>query len=109
MHMLNDEVRRELHDMIDWTIGTQRGFRLSVGKSGKYYRKLLPPDLYAQYAATYRGSDPDELWAAVDGMCGLFHTLALVVASRFGFVYRQDEEDGIRTYLDMVKTDGPSV
>lgn len=107
MHMLNEEVRRELHDMIDWYIGTQRGFRISVGKSGKYYRKLLSPDLYAQYAATYRGSSTDELWAAVDGMCGLFHTLATAVASRFGFAYRQDEEDGIRTYLDMVRRDGP--
>lgn len=108
MHMLN-EVRGELHDMIDWTIGIRHDFRISVGKNGKYYRTLLPPELYAQYAATYRGSGTDGLWAAVDGMCGLFHTLATAVAPHFGFTYRQNEEDGIRTYLEMVKSDGSAV
>jgi aminoglycoside 6-adenylyltransferase len=36
-------------------------------------------------------------------MCDLFHMLAISVAAHFGFIYRQDEEDGIRKYLGMVK------
>lgn len=103
MHMLNDEVRTELHCMLDWTIGIRHEFRISAGKDGKYYRKLLPPELYAQYAATYSGSEPAAIWAAVDAMCDLFHTLAVGVAQAFGFSYRQDEEDGMRTYLRMVR------
>lgn len=53
--------------------------------------------------ATYSGSNYNDVWAAVDTMCNLFHTLALAVASHFGFTYRQEEEDGIREYLRMVK------
>jgi aminoglycoside 6-adenylyltransferase len=103
MHMLNVYVRSEMHDMINWYIGTRHGFNLSTGKDGKYFKKYLPSELYAQYAATYSGSGCDEVWAAVDTMCDLFHALALTVAAHFGFTYRQNEEDGIREYLKMVK------
>lgn len=103
MYMLNDVVRHELHDMIDYYIGTQHGFNLSTGKNGKYFKRYLPPELYAQYAATYSGSDYADIWEAVDTMCDLFHTLTLAVAEYFGFTYRQEEEDGMREYLRMVK------
>jgi len=103
MHMLNEVVRHELHDMINYYIGAKRGFSLSTGKSGKYFKKYLPQELYAQYAATYSGSDYADIWAAIDTMCDLFHTLAVEVAAHFGFTYRQEEEDGIREYLRMVR------
>ena len=101
MHMLNDCVRAELHDMIGWTIGLEHGFALSIGKNGKYFKRYLPPEIYTRYAATYAGSDYADIKAAVYVMCGLFHDLAPPVAARFGFAYRQDEEDGMRAYLKM--------
>jgi aminoglycoside 6-adenylyltransferase len=103
MHILNGVVRAELHDMMNWYIGVEHGFHLSTGKEGKYFKKYLPPKLYAQYAATYSGSDYGDIWAMVFVMCDLFHTLSLAVAERFGYTYRQDEEDGMREYLRMVK------
>jgi aminoglycoside 6-adenylyltransferase len=36
-------------------------------------------------------------------MCDLFHSLAVAVAEHFGFIYQQDEEDGIMQYLKEVK------
>ena len=103
MTMLNTAVRSELHDMINWYIGALYGFNLSTGKDGKYISRYLSPDLYAQYAATYSGSDYNDVWTAVRIMCDLFHTLALLVAAHFGFNYHQHEEDGIRKYLAMVR------
>ena len=96
-------IRAELHEMINYYIGVQHGFNLSTGKAGKYFKKYLPPELYTQYLATYSGSNYTDIWAAVDTMCNLFHTLALTVAEHFDFTYRQEEEDGIRQYLRMVK------
>lgn len=103
MYMLNCVVRSELHDMINYYIGVQHGFNLSTGKEGKYFKKYLPPDIYEQYTATYSGSNYADIWRAVDTMCNLFHTLALTVAAHFGFTYRQEEEEGIREYLRMIK------
>lgn len=103
MYMLNVVVRSELHDIINWYIGTQYGFNISTGKEGKYFKKYLSAEIYNQYAATYSRSNYTEIWKAIDTMCDLFHTLALEVAKHFGFTYRQDEEDGIREYLRMLR------
>lgn len=103
MNMLNEVVRPELHYMMEWYIGTQHGFNLSVGKNGKYFKRYLPLELYAQYAATYSGSIYADIWSAVEVMCDLFHTLALTVAAHFNLTYRQEEEAGMREYLRMVK------
>jgi len=109
MHMLNDVVRSELHDMVNYYIGVQHGFNLSTGKNGKYFKHYLPPELYKQYAATYPGSDYSDIWAAVDVMCDLFHTLAFKTATYFNFTYRQDEEDGSRVYLRIMRGDFKSI
>ena len=54
------------------------------------------------FLSAYGGFDEREI--LVDAVaCDLFHTLALSVAEHFGFSYRQDEEDGMREYLRMVK------
>jgi aminoglycoside 6-adenylyltransferase len=98
MSMLNHWVRSELHDMINWHVGSRLGFGISVGKDGKHYKNCLSPELYARYKATYSGSDYEDLWLSIDAMCGLFHDLAVAVAERFGFCYRQAEECGMREY-----------
>jgi len=108
MYMLNDVVRPELHDMINYFIGTLHGFNISTGKNGKYFKKYLSSELYAQYAATYSGSNYADIWKAVDVMCDLFHTLAVTVADHFGFIYRYEEEAGIRKYLMMMRLSGES-
>jgi len=103
MNMLNEIVRSELHCMIEWYIGIQQGFNLSVGKDGKYYKRYLTPMLYERYCATYSSSNYDDIWRSVHVMCDLFSELAKCVADSFSFIYKQDEEDGIREYIRMVR------
>ena len=105
MNMLNEIVRSELHSMIEWYIGTQRGYRLSAGKDGRYFKRYLSPEIYKRYCATFSGSNYDDIWKSVSTMCDLFHELAMCVADHFGFTYRQDEEDGMREYMKMVRED----
>jgi hypothetical protein len=81
MNMLNVWVRSELHDMINWYIGTLHGFNLSTGKAGKYIKNIFLQSYMHNMPLPYSGSDYDDIWAAVDIMCDLFHTLALAVAS----------------------------
>ena len=103
MKMLSEIVRAELHSMIEWYIGVQYGYDLSAGKDGKYFKRYLSPEIYERYCATYSGSSYDDIWMSVFAMCDLFHELAMYVADSIGFTYRQDEEDGMREYLRMVR------
>jgi len=105
MNMLNTYVRAELHEIMNWYIGAQHGFELSTGKNGRFFKRYLPPDLYKRYLATYSGAGNNEIWESIYAMCDLFHDLALPVAEKFGFTYKQDEEDGIREYLRLVRND----
>jgi len=102
MPMLNG-VRSNLSEMINWYIGIQYDFKVSTGKDGKYFKKLLSPELYAQYVVSYADSDYENIWRSVDTMCEMFSPLALSVAEHFGFPYHQDEEDGMREYLRLVR------
>jgi aminoglycoside 6-adenylyltransferase len=103
MYMLNEIIRPELHYMIDWHIGIENGFSLSTGKNSKYIKRYLSKDLYAQYTATYSNGAYAEIWKSIDAICGLFHGLAVQVAEHFSFVYNQEEEDGMRKYMQIVK------
>ena len=92
-----------MHEMINWHIGIQHNFGVSTGKDGKYFKKYLSSEMYAQYAATYPDSNYEKIWKAIDTMCEMFPPLAKSVAEHFGFSYHQDEEDGMREYLSLVR------
>jgi aminoglycoside 6-adenylyltransferase len=104
MEMLNHYVRGELNNMACWYIGIKTNYSVSAGKMGKYFKRHLPGELYERYAKTYSDADYSNIWNAIDTMCDLFRELALAVAENCGFTYRQNEEDGIRTYIEMVRT-----
>ncbi|MCL2880653.1 MAG: aminoglycoside 6-adenylyltransferase [Treponema sp.] len=103
MYMINDVVRPELDDMVNWYIGSTKGFSLSTGKNGKFIKRYLPPDIYESYVKTYFSGKCTNIWAPVYAMGELFHSLALKVAGNFDFVYRQDEEDAMVQYMRMVQ------
>lgn len=103
MLMYHNIVRIELHEMMNWYIGIRNRFSVSTGKMGKYYKRYLPIPLYEQYCGTYSGSTYDEIWRSIFVMCDLFHTLAISVATHFRFMYRQNDEIGMREYLNKVR------
>jgi aminoglycoside 6-adenylyltransferase len=88
-----------LHKMLEWHIGIKHDFSVSAGKDGKYFKRLLPQEMYAEYAATYSDSDYENFWKAVYIMCGLFHETAIKVAGFLGVEYNQAEEDGMMKYM----------
>jgi len=104
MYMVNGVIRPELDDMVNWYIGVTKGFKLSTGKNGKYFRRYLPPDIYNCYIKTYFAGDCENIWAPLFAMGALFHDLALEVAAAFGFKYRQDEEDAMLLYMRMLQS-----
>jgi aminoglycoside 6-adenylyltransferase len=82
MGMYHGIVRDMLNKMVDWYIGIHTNFSVAVGKSGKYYKKYLPQELYEMYARSYSDSDYDNFWEAIFIACQLFRTLAPFVAEK---------------------------
>ncbi len=103
MFMYHNVVREELHDMIAWYIGTITDFKVSAGKMGKYFKRYLPTEIYQQYMLTYSDSDYNNLWNAIYTACNLFGYLAILVAEHCSYHYNQNEEEGMRSYLNNVR------
>ena len=107
MMMYHTVVREELHNMIDWYIGTTNAFSVSAGKMGKYYRRYLPEQLYQQYCDTYSNAVSDDIWKSLLVMCDLVHALTQQVASFLGVSTNPEDERGMRAYIDMVRSGLP--
>jgi len=103
MWMYNSVVRYDLAKMTDWFIGINTDFSVTVGMSGKYYKKYLPENLYSLYEKTYSDSDYNNFWTAIFYACELFRIIAPLVGMYFGFAYNQDEDVNMMEYLNRVK------
>ena len=105
MEMLNHYVRDMLILMLEWYIGVNYDFKVSAGKHGKYFKKLLPESVYKRFQATYSDADYSNMWKAAFGMLYLFGDIARMVAAKLEFTYDELEEKGIVDYMKMVKDD----
>lgn len=103
MDMIDFYIRPMLKRMLEWKIGMERQFSVSVGKSAKYMKDYLPEDWYTQFLHTYAVAETEAVWAAVDTMCGLFDRTAREVGAVLGFAYNETEAGNSRGYLERVR------
>lgn len=103
MLMFHNIVREELHNMMEWYIGTLTDFTVSAGKMGKYFKRFLPSEIYEQYLHTYSDSDYNHMWNAIFIACDLFGILAIQVAGYCSYYYNKQDEENMRSYLNNVK------
>lgn len=103
MDMVDCYVRPMLRRMLEWQIGTEHQFMVSVGKAAKYMKDYLPADRYNRYLLTYAGAEVEAVWNAVEIMCGLFDETAREVGGKLGFSYDVVEADNSRGYLEHVR------
>lgn len=103
MEQLNHYVRDMLIQMLAWYVGTNHSFSVSVGKNGKYFKNLLPIDIYERFTKTYSDACYEHMWDAVFEMLSLFGDVARYVAAQLNFTYDEAEERGIENYVEQVK------
>lgn len=103
MKMYNVVVKDMLDNMVDWYIGSNYNFSVSVGKWGKYYSKLLDPDIYLLYEKTYSNCAIENIWESIDNACILFNRIAIELANCLSYSYNYSEESSILEYMNFVR------
>lgn len=103
MRMYHEVVHVEIDKMLEWYIGIQTGFSLSVGMWGKYFKKHLSTELYELYKNTFSDGNYDNLWEAIFTACELFRIIASFVGEHFGYVYNQQDDENMTAYLMQMK------
>ncbi len=76
MDMLNYVVRPQLIHLLEWKIGFETDFTVSVGKSGKYMYRWLEKKKWNAFLKTYPSGVVKDIWEAVFIMCDLFNDTA---------------------------------
>lgn len=101
--MFEHVIRERLDQMVSWWIGYQYDYQISVGKMGKYYKKLLPPSYWDMYEKTYSDANYDNFWEAVFVACELFRSLAKELAANLNFTYPETDDKNMMLYLKQVR------
>jgi aminoglycoside 6-adenylyltransferase len=96
-------VREQLMKMLTWYFGIKTDFKKAPGKNGKYIKKSVEPEVWAEIEKTYSDSNLENIWQSLFAMGTLFRRLAKVVAAHFGFQYPQQDDDNVSEYIRHIK------
>jgi aminoglycoside 6-adenylyltransferase len=96
-------LRKELMKMMVWYFGVQTNFQRSPGHAGKYLKKYLDPDIWAQLESTYCDSKPEHTWEALLAMGDLFRQTARVVAAHFRYNYPEGEDRRVSEFIRHIR------
>jgi aminoglycoside 6-adenylyltransferase len=99
--MYNEIVHIELDKILEWYIGFNTEFSVTVGMWGKYFKKYLPAELYQSYLKSY--FNYENPWESIITACELFRTVAPIVGKHFGYQYNQNDDDNMMQYLFRMK------
>jgi aminoglycoside 6-adenylyltransferase len=97
--MLEIPVRNMFLKMTEWLIGVENNFSVSFGKSGKYMKNYLSPELYEKILLTYPDHRSENIWHSLFLMTELFSEFANIVSQSLHFSYNKIEENNVREYL----------
>ncbi|WP_291580020.1 aminoglycoside 6-adenylyltransferase [Clostridium sp. UBA6640] len=99
MDMINYVVRPQLIRLMEWKIGFDTGFTVSVGKSGKYMYKWLEKEEWNTFLKTYPSGNIKDIWKSVFIMCDLFNDIANKVSCNMSIIYNETEANNSLKFL----------
>ena len=97
--MLETVVRPMFMKLIEWKIGIENDFSVSVGYGGKFISKYLDKDCYSKILDTYADADVEANWQALFIMTDLFKQFSTEVSAELKFKQNKEEQENSMRYL----------
>ncbi|MGM9956089.1 MAG: aminoglycoside 6-adenylyltransferase [Peribacillus sp.] len=92
-------VREMLLTMLEWKVGIETNFSLSVGKNSKYLKRYLNNEMWERLMKTYPTGDYEQVWHALFETIDLFEQVAIEVASNLEYQYPYKDANKVKQYL----------
>ena len=105
---LNTILRPMLIQMLEWKVGIEQDYSISIGKNGKYLENYLSDKEWRALLSTYASGSYGEVWSGLFTMVNLFRATAEFVADKLGFNYSKEEDEKVTAYLTHVNNLSPS-
>ncbi|MBK5458762.1 aminoglycoside 6-adenylyltransferase [Peribacillus sp. TH27] len=103
-----NNVRLMLIQMLEWQVGIETNFSVSVGKHGKYLECFLTEKSWQKLLSTYADGSYDGVWRALFSMCDLFDSTAMYVGKHLNYEYPYENEKSVITYLKHIQNLSPN-
>lgn len=97
--IMENVVRPMFMKLIEWKIGYENDFSVSVGKSGKFIKRYIDSTLYKQILSTYTDANVENNWGALMNMMSIFKDLQIQNAENFNFKVDLDEATNSIEYI----------
>ena len=94
-----NSVRKMLLTMLEWKVGIETNFSLSVGKNSKYIKNYLATDIWKRLMKTYPAGEYAHVWYSLFEAIHLFEQVAIEVATILGYRYSSEDASKVKTYL----------
>lgn len=101
--MLENVVRPMFWQLIEWNIGNEHEFQISLGKSGKFAKKLIPEPLYENILKTYSDSNIQNNWKALLLMITLFTNEQNKLGKALKFQINTTEAENSTKYIQKTR------
>lgn len=103
--MLENVVRPMFWQIIEWNIGSENNFNVSVGKSGKFAKTFLTKSLYENILKTYSNSNIENNWNSLELMARIFTKQQQKLAKELDFKTHTEEAKNSMEYIKKVRTE----
>ncbi|MGE7768789.1 aminoglycoside 6-adenylyltransferase [Peribacillus sp. NPDC096540] len=94
-----NSVREMLLTMLEWKVGIETNFSLSVGKNSKYLKGYIDNDIWDRLMKTYPNGDYEQVWNSLFETIDLFEQVAIEVASNLDYQYPFEDANKVKQYL----------
>ena len=105
---LNNIMRPMLLKMLEWKVGIETSYSVSIGKYGKYLKKYLSENDWQELLSTYANGSCKDMWRVLFAILVLFRSTAIFVADGLGYEYSREEDDKVTAYLEHIKQLSPN-
>lgn len=100
--MMETVVRPMFLQLLEWKVGSEHNFSVSIGKSGKYIKQYLSTKAYNKVLRTYSNANVQNTWEAFNTMTTYFYELQLKLGKRLALDVNTKEAENTLKYIDRI-------
>lgn len=101
--MIENVVRPMFSQIIEWKIGFDFDFKISIGKSGEFIEKYLESSFYEKILKTYTDADIEKNWNALFLMTAIFKEQQKQLSQNLNFDINEDETNNALKYIEKLR------
>lgn len=98
-HMYDCILMECVRRLLSWQIGLEHGWRINVGKHGKWFKRLLRRDLYDEFSALYPGADYGDIWDKLFAAGALIRQVGVPLAESLGCAYPMQDDINVSEFI----------